>query len=127
MHLFWPVDLIMVSSFKTQFASLGFLRQGLICLAFVTMLLPTVEWLTIKFAGEQTEHALLTLSAGLIAPVMAPMLMVVLLLDIIMSKVLVADDPEGSGQLYRIVGRTQIIVLLVMLVFWVPFYISMTS
>lgn len=117
----------MVSSLKTQFASLGFLRLGLICLAFVTILIPVVEWIVVELMGELTKHSLLSLSAGLIAPVMAPMLMVVILLDIIMSKVRVADDPEGSGQLYRLVTRLQTIVILIMLIFWVPFFISLTS
>ncbi len=117
----------MVSTFKTQFASLGFLRQGLIGLAILTMLLPMVEWVVIQLQGELAEHSLLTLSAGLIAPVMAPMLIVVILLDVIMSKVRAADDPVGSGDLYRMISRIDTIMIVVMLVFWVPFFMSLSS
>jgi hypothetical protein len=117
----------MVSTLKTHLASLGFLRQGLIGLAFVTMLIPIVEWVVIQLLGELGEHSLLSLSAGLIAPVMAPMLIVVILLDIIMSKVRAADDPEGSGDLYRMISRIDTIVIVVMLVFWVPFFMSLSS
>ena len=117
----------MVSTLKTQLASLGFLRQGLIGLAIVTMLIPIVEWLVIQLLGEISEHSLLALSAGLIAPVMAPMLIVVILLDFIMSKVRAADDPTNSGDLYRMIGRVDTITIVVMLVFWVPFFMSLRS
>jgi hypothetical protein len=117
----------MVSTLKTQLASLGFLRLGLIGLAIVTMLIPIVEWVVIQLLGELGEHSLLSLSAGLIAPVMAPMLIVVILLDIIMSKVRAADDPDGSGDLYRMISRIDTIMIVVMLVFWVPFFMSLRS
>lgn len=117
----------MVSTLKTQLASLGFLRQGLIGLAIVTMLIPIVEWLVIQLLGEISEHSLLALSAGLIAPVMAPMLIVVILLDFIMSKVRAADDPTNSGDLYRMIGRVDTIMIVLMLVFWVPFFMSLSS
>ena len=117
----------MISTLKTQLTSLGFLRQGLIGLAFVTMLFPIVEWIIIQLLGESGEHSLLSLSAGLIAPVMAPMLIVVILLDIIMSKVRAADDPDGSGDFYRMISRIDTIVIVIMLIFWVPFFMSLTS
>jgi len=112
---------------KIQLASLGLLRQGLFSLAIVTMLLPIVEWLTILLFGELNEHSILALSAGLIAPVMAPMLIVIILLDFIMSKVKAADDPARSGDLYRMISRVDTIMMIVMLVFWVPFFVSLTS
>ena len=117
----------MTSTLKTQLASLGFLRLGLIGLAIVSMLIPMVEWLVVQLVGELSEHSLLSLSARLIAPVMAPMLIVVILLDIIMAKVRAADDLTGSGDLYRMISRVDTILIIVMMVFWVPFFISLTS
>lgn len=125
--LFQPLGITMVSTLKTQPNSLGFLRKGLLGLAIVTMLLPIAEWLAIQSLGELAEHSLLALSAGLIAPVMAPMLIVVILLDIIMSKVRAADDPAGSGELYRLISRVDTTMIIIMLIFWVPFFISLTS
>ena len=125
--LFQPFGIIMVSPLKTQPNSLGFLRKGLLGLAIVTMLLPIVEWLAIQLLGELNEDSILALSAGLIAPVMAPMLIVVILLDVIMSKVKAADDPAGSGDLYRMISRVDTTMIIIMLIFWVPFFISLTS
>lgn len=91
------------------------------------MLIPMVEWLTIQLTGELPEGSLLSLSAGLIAPVMAPMLIVVMLLDNIMAKVRAADDQTSSGDLYRLISRVDVIMIIVMLAFWVPFFVSLTS
>jgi len=121
------ITLPMNPTLKTQFASLGLLRLGLVGLAIVSMLIPLVEWVVVQLMGELSEHSLLALSARLIAPVMAPMIIVVLLLDIIMAKVRAADDPTGSGDLYRMISRVGMTLIVVMLVFWVPFFVSLTS
>lgn len=117
----------MISNLKTHLASLGFLRLGLIGLAIVSMLIPMVEWMAIQLTGELLEDSLLSLSAGLIAPVLAPMLIVVMLLDVIMAKVRAADDQTSSGDLYKMISRIDTILIIVMLFFWVPFFISLTS
>jgi hypothetical protein len=113
----------MVPSLKTQLSSFGFLRLGLIGLSLLSMLIPTVEWVVIQLIGEVAERSVLGLSAQLIAPVMAPVLIIVILLDIIMAKVRAADDPTGAGVLYRAVSRVGTILIIVMLLFWVPFFI----
>lgn len=117
----------MILTLKTQFASLGLLRQGLVGLAIISMLIPMSEWVVIQLVGELSEHSILALSAGLIAPVMAPMLIVVILLDIIMAKVRAADDQTSSGDLYRMIGRFETRLIIIMLVFWIPYFISLTS
>lgn|GEM_PF-1053769 len=117
----------MISTLKVHLASLGFLRLGLIGLAIVSMLIPLLEWLVTQATGELPEGALLSLSAGLIAPVMAPMLIVVILLDVIMAKVRAADDPTNSGDSCRKIIRVDTIVIIIMLVYWVPFFVSLAS
>jgi len=115
----------MISTLKSQFLSFGFLRQGLVGLAIATMLLPMIEWVLVQLTGELNERSLLSISAGLIAPVMAPILMVVLLLDMIMSKVRAIDDPGSSGDLHRAISWFQTILIVIMLVFWIPFFMSL--
>jgi hypothetical protein len=114
----------MIPTLKTQLSSFGFLRLGLIGLAILSMLIPIVEWVAILLIGEVAERSVLGLSAQLIAPVMAPVLIIVLLLDIIMAKVRSADDPTGAGVLYQAISRTGTILIIVMLLFWVPFFIA---
>ena len=101
----------MISTLKIQTISLGFLRLGLFSLAIISMLIPIVEWALIQLLGELSESSLLVLSAGLIAPVMAPMLIVVILLDIIMAKVRAADDPTSSGDRYRTISRVESLLI----------------
>jgi hypothetical protein len=113
----------MVAKLKTQLSSFGFLRLGLIGLSILSMLLPIFEWVVIQFLGEVAERSVLGLSAQLIAPVMAPVLIVVILLDIFMAKVRTADDPTGVGDLYKTIGRIETILIVVMMAFWVPFFI----
>jgi hypothetical protein len=113
----------MVSTFKTQLSSFGFLRLSLIGLSILSMLLPLVEWVVFELIGEVAERSVLGISAGLIAPVMAPVLIIVILLDVIMAKVRTADDPTGAGVLYRTVSRMETILIIVMFLFWVPFFI----
>jgi hypothetical protein len=113
----------MVPTFKTQWSSFGFLRLSLIGLSILAMLLPSVEWVVFQLIGEVAERSVLGISAGLIAPVMAPVLIIVILLDIIMAKVRTADDPNGVGVIYRTISRVETLLIIVMFLFWVPFFI----
>ena len=112
---------------KTQLASLGILRIGLISLAFISILIPVLEWIVIQISGPLPEGSVLGLSGGLIAPVMAPMLVVVILLDVIMAKARASDEPESSGDKLRMVSRLGTIVIFLMLLFWIPFFILLVS
>lgn len=91
------------------------------------MLMPLLEWAVTYLSGELEEGSLLALSAGLIAPVMAPMLIVVILLDVIMAKVRAADEPNGAGDHYRRISRLGSLLIAIMLVFWVPYFYLLTS
>lgn len=113
----------MISIFKTQLCSLGFLRLGLIGLSILSMLIPIVEWIVIQLIGELADRSLLALSARLIAPVMAPTLIIVILLDVILAKVRAAGDSSETGNLYRAVSRIGTIMIIVMMLYWVPFFI----
>lgn len=117
----------MTSNPKTLSATFGFLRLGLLTLAMISMLIPTIEWVVIKLWGDLPDYSLLSLGGGLIAPVMAPVLIVLILLDFIMAKVRAADDPTASGEHYRVISRVDSILIFIMLIFWVPFFISLTS
>ena len=117
----------MISSPKTLPVSFGFLRLGLFALAIVSMLIPATAWVIVNFTGELPEHSLFALSARLIAPVMAPMLIVLILLDIIMSRVKAADAPDQTGDIYRLISRIEVLLIIVMLIFWIPYFIFLIS
>lgn len=119
--------MLMTSNLKTLSASFGFLRLGLVALALISMLIPTIAWVVSELWGELPDDSFLGLVGGLIAPVMAPVLIVLILLDVIMAKVHAADDPTASGDQYRLISRVESYLILIMLLFWVPFFYSLTS
>ena len=112
----------MFSTFKTQLASVGFLRLGLFGLAILSMLLPIIEWAVVQMIGELEERSVLALSAGLIAPVMAPTLILIVLLDIIMAKVRASSAPTGSDSVYIAISRVGTLLIIIMLLFWAPYF-----
>ncbi|HEY5739610.1 MAG TPA: hypothetical protein VIW27_07780 [Gammaproteobacteria bacterium] len=114
----------MTGSDKNLWQSLGFLRLALLALALLNALLPLVAILTDIGAGE---HGLWNLLVTMITPVMAPLFVVVLLFDYIMSRVRAADA-EGERRLsYTRIARIELAVILLTLVFWVSFFIELMS
>ena len=102
--------------------ALGFLRIALLTLALLNILLPLLEIL-VPLTAEDDEHHLWSVMTGIIAPVMAPLLIVVILFDYIMTRVRAADtDGELRTGFIRI-GRIELAMLGLMLLFWVPYFI----
>ena len=102
--------------------ALGFLRIALFILALLNILLPLIEIL-VPLTTRDNEHQFWSLMTGIIAPVMAPLLIVVILFDYIMTRVRAADaDGELRTKFIRI-GRVELAMLGLMLLFWVPYFI----
>ena len=115
----------MIMSFKLRFQALGFLRQGLLILAALSIAIPTIAW-TLQYLGQNiAEDSLLDISAGLIAPVMAPLLVVVIFFDVLMSKIRAADDPGEEGDVFRKIAQTETMAIAIMFLFWVPFFVTL--
>ena len=102
--------------------SLGFLRLALLALALLNTLLPLVGILAGIGAGD---HGLWNLAVTMITPVMAPLFVVVLLFDYIMSRVRAADAEGERRALYTRIARVELAVILLTLLFWVPFFIEL--
>jgi hypothetical protein len=102
--------------------TLGFLRIALLIAALINILLPMIEILVPLTVGDD-EHRLWSVMTSVIAPVMAPLLIVVVLFDYIMTRVRVADaDGELRTGFIRI-GRIELAMLGIMLLFWVPYFV----
>ena len=114
----------MTDSNRNLWQSLGFLRLALLALALLNALLPLVGILADIGAGE---HGLWNLLVTMITPVMAPLFVVVLLFDYLMSRVRAADAEGEQRALYLGIGRIELAVMLVTLLFWVPFFIKLMS
>jgi len=101
--------------------ALGFLRAALLGLALLNLLLPTIDMLA-PFAAGGGEHNLMSVLATVVAPVMAPLLMVGLLIDYIMSRVRAADAAGAQRALFVKIGRIELAVLVITLLFWIPYF-----
>ena len=101
--------------------SMGFLRLALLALVLVNVSIPAVDLLLAPAA----ERGLWPVLAGVIAPVMAPLLAVVLLFEYIMSRVRAADAEGEERAYFRRICRIELAVMLITLVFWVPFFIDL--
>ena len=112
----------MTTEHDTLLARIGFLRMALLSLALVNILLPVVQIL-VDVTPPNNGHNLWTLLTTVIAPVMAPLLVVVLFFDYIMSRVRAADAEGAERRVFTTIGRIELLVIGVNLLFWVPYFI----
>lgn len=114
----------MISKHNSLLETLGFLRVALLLLALLNILLPLIEILIPLTAGDE-GHDFWSIMTGIIAPVMAPLLVVVLLFDYIMTRVRAADaaDDDELRRGFIRIARIELAMLGLMLLFWVPYFI----
>lgn len=101
-------------------SSLGLLRITLLALSLAN-LLPPLGALLAGQAGTATEGFWPVVS-GLISPVMAPLLLVVILFDYIMSRVRAADAEGIEREGFARIARIELAVMAINLLFWVPYF-----
>lgn len=103
-------------------SALGFLRLALFTLALLNILLSLVEIL-IPLTATANEHHFWPVMTGIIAPVMAPLLIVVILFDYIMTRVRAADAEDALRTRFIRIGRIELAMLVLMLLFWIPYFV----
>ena len=115
----------METSDDNLWQSLGLLRLALLALALINMLLPIIHLQT--GSAAVSYHGLWNLLATVIAPTMAPLFVVVLLFDYLMSRVRAADAEGDTRALYTRIGRIELAVMALTLIFWVPYFIYLLN
>ena len=106
---------------------LGFLRLALIILTFVNLLIPIVDAQLVASAGSGGDASLWRIFAQYITPVMAPLLLVVILFDYIMSRIRAADAEGAEHWHYVFISRVELAVIAIMLLYWIPYFILLMS
>ncbi len=104
-------------------SSLGILRLSLLGLA----LLNTLPALLLQFGVisiPADEHSLSAILLQMVVPVMAPMFLVVILFDYVMSRVQAADAEGEAALRYASIARIELAVMLFSLLAWIPFFVS---
>lgn len=61
----------------------------------------------------------------LVLPVIVPMLITGYFLDMVMSKIYSAEQPDDIQQKYKIISRVDLFLAILLLVLWVPYLLSM--
>jgi hypothetical protein len=112
----------MESTTISTLEKLGTLRNSLIFLSFINIFLSIIYLLQFGFESIEAVNHWEKLSA-IIPPVMAPILVVVILIDFTMSKIRGADEPGDAGAKFRAIARIERNVMLISLLYWVPYII----
>jgi hypothetical protein len=117
----------MKTSFKSRIASLGTLRLGLIIIAMVNMLLPVIDSVLRHLTESDMSGSLWYVFPTLVAPVMAPLLLVILFFDYLMSRIQAADAQGETRDHYIAISRIELMVMAIMFLYWLPFFITMLN
>jgi len=112
----------MSSWFRSLATNLGFLRLGLLCLALANIALPVIYYLIFPDAGTDVAYLGWRAIPTLVTPVMAPLLVVVVLFDAIMSRVRIADAQGEERAKYLAIYRIELLSIAIMLAYWVPYF-----
>lgn len=99
-------------------SSLGPLRVALVFITLLTIILaPGVD--------EPTAYEGFAFFRTVILPTIAPLCLSGLLFDALMSKVVMGDAPDEAGRRrLRLIIRTELLVAAVLLLNWVPFFMT---
>jgi hypothetical protein len=111
----------MKSNTDNLLSALGFLRIGLLVLALLNILPPLIQTL-LPVAASTDGHSFWSVLTSVITPAMAPLLMVVLLFDYLMSRMRAADATGSERASYVTIGRIELALLGITLLFWVPYF-----
>ena len=104
---------------KNRIAALGPLRQALLGAALVNLLLPILHALL----DDGGARSMWDIFATIIAPAMAVIFPVVILFDYVMSRVRAADAEGAVRDHFVVVGRIELAVIGITLLYWIPYLV----
>ena len=99
------------------FKSLGFLRLSLLSLGIINVFLSPKPG---TFAAREGIEVIPTL----IAPAAAPILLMVILFDALMSKVRASDAQGEESRKYKHIMYTELAVVAFMIIGWLPYFLA---
>jgi hypothetical protein len=110
----------MTSNDNNLLHAMGFLRIGLLFLVLLNLSLPLIGMI-FPFAVSGDESTIWIVLTTVVAPVIAPLLVVVILFDYIMSRVRAADSTGPQRARFVTIGRIELAAIAISLLFWVPY------
>ncbi len=115
----------MNASTESWIASLGLLRASLFALAILNMLISAVNLQLPQTAAAADAPSVWEIVAVYVTPVLAPIFIVVILFDYVMSRVRAADSEGSERTHYRNIGRLELALIGFTLLYWIPYFIKM--
>lgn len=103
---------------KNIFIQIHPIRMALYLFAIISILLrPEI--------GGELELEGWAIFSSLIAPVLAPLFFMLLMLDALMTRVWLSEAQGTEIDRLRIINRIDLVLGLLLLAFWIPFFISL--
>jgi|TARA_B110000238_G_C15979557_1_gene375342 hypothetical protein len=101
----------------TIFKSLGFLRISLLAMGVINSFLSPKP-------GTPISHEGLEVIPSLIAPAAAPIIIMVILFDALMSKIRASDSTDEESRIFKSIMWTELTVVAFMIMAWLPYYMA---
>ncbi|MEM7561962.1 MAG: hypothetical protein AAF353_02810 [Pseudomonadota bacterium] len=117
----------MTTSLSDLKAQLGPLRIGLFAAAVLNCMLPLIDWIIRQVSTADIDDSLWSIFPDLVAPVMAPLLLVVIFFDYVMSRVRAADEGDEQSEQFVAIHRFELLVMGFLFLWWLPFFWSIAS
>lgn len=102
----------------TLIKSLGFLRLCLLGLAVIDILLRPEP-------GSSAAHAGIEIIPTLIAPAVAPILLMVILFDALMSKIRASDTQGEEKTTFTQIMLIELAMVIILVIAWFPYFIAL--
>lgn len=106
---------------------LGWLRSSLFIAALIIIVLSASEWVLFNSPGQGSFQTLWDILSGMVAPVLAPLFMVVIFFDWIMSRLRASDTEGEEGTKLQRIARVELTVLFLMALYWVPYFVVLVN
>lgn len=114
----------MNQSLKQALVKLGFLRLGLLGFTLVNAIYALLRSLPASSPVAE-QSAQWKVIFGVVAPTLAPLLLVVLFFDYLMSRVRAADAEGELREQFLLISRVELAVMLFLMLAWVPFFVTL--
>lgn len=101
----------------TIFHSLGFLRIGLLSIGIIDALLSPKPGTSIVLEGIEVIPTL-------VAPAAAPIIMMVILFDVSMSRIRASDASGEESKKFKHIMWVELAVVAFMVMAWIPYYLA---